>query len=201
MDPLEAEHRAGGGPPGPGGPGGGPPGGPPGDPDDPPGNGDPDTTWRWIVYLRRRVQFLEREVDTGKGEMTRIARVAARAQRELDIAKIEMVKSAGVATATQKLLDIARGETRSLNKVISGLQRLDSAGSPWERRQRPPTPGVWLVGRQLGTRTRSRQTPRPRRSPQESHQRQCPLSHRPVSPQRGPPQRVRAARQWQWGLA
>ena len=96
----------GGGPPGPGGPGGGPPGGPPGDPDDPPGNGDPDTTWRWIVYLRRRVQFLEREVDTGKGEMTRIARVAARAQRELDI---------------------ARGETRSLNKVISGLQqRLDA---------------------------------------------------------------------------
>ena len=73
------------------------------------------------------MQFLEREVDTGKGEMTRIARVATRAQRELDIAKIEMVKSAGVATATQKLLDIARGETRSLNKVISGLQqRLDA---------------------------------------------------------------------------
>ena len=117
----------GGGPPGPGGPGGGPPGGPPGYPDDPPGDGDPDATRRWIVYLRRRVQFLEREVDTGKGEMTRIARVAARAQRELDIAKIEMVKSAQVATVTQKLLDIARGETRSLNKVISGLQqRLDA---------------------------------------------------------------------------
>ena len=116
-----------GGPPGPGGPGGGPPGGPPGDPDDPPGDGDPDATRRWIVYLRRRVQFLEREVDTGKGEMTRIARVAARAQGELDIAKIEMVKSASVATATQKVLDIARGETRSLNKVISGLQqRLDA---------------------------------------------------------------------------
>ena len=75
------------------------------------------------------------------------------------------------------------------------------AGSPWERRQRPPTPGVWLVGRQLGTRTRSRQTPRPRRSPQESPQRQCPLSHRPLSPQRGRPQRARAARQWQCGLA
>ena len=65
--------------------------------------------------------------------MTRIARVAARAQRELDIAKIEMVKSDQVATATQKLLDIARGETRSLNKVISGLQRrldaLEARGS------------------------------------------------------------------------
>ena len=71
------------------------------------------------------------------------------------------------------------------------------AGSPWERRQRPPTPGVWLVGRRLGTRTRSRQTPRPRRSPQESPQRQCPLSHRPLSPQRGPPQRACATRQWQ----
>ena len=116
----------GGGPPGAGGPGGGPPGGPPVDPDDPPGNGDPDTTWRWIVHLRRRVQSLEREVDTGKGEMTRIARVAARAQKELDIAKIEMVRSAKVATATQRQLDIAKGETRQLNKVISGLQqRLD----------------------------------------------------------------------------
>ena len=71
------------------------------------------------------------------------------------------------------------------------------AGSPWESQQRPPTPGVRLVGRRLGTRTRSRQTPRPRRSPQESPQRQCPLSLRPLSPQRGPPQRARAARQWQ----
>ena len=71
------------------------------------------------------------------------------------------------------------------------------AGSPWELRQRPPAPGVWLVGRRLGTRTRSRQTPRPWRSPVELPQRQCPLSHRPLSPQRGPPQRARAARQWQ----
>ena len=65
--------------------------------------------------------------------MTRIARVAARAQRELDISKIEMVTSAQVATATQKLLDIARGKTRSLNKVISGLQQrlgaLEARGS------------------------------------------------------------------------
>ena len=30
------------------------------------------------------------------------------------------------------------------------------AGRPWERQQRPPTPGVWLVKRQLGTWTRSR---------------------------------------------
>ena len=55
--------------------------------------------------------------------MTRIARVAARAQREVDIAKIEMVKSASVATATQRQLDIARAETRQLNKGISGLQQ------------------------------------------------------------------------------
>ena len=116
----------GGGFPGPSGPGGGPPGGPRGDPDDPPGNGDPDATWQWIVHLRRRVQSLEREVDTGKGEMTRIARVAAGARKELDIAKMEMVKSAKVATATQRELDMARGETRLLNKVISGLQhRMD----------------------------------------------------------------------------
>ena len=124
--PPGGGRPGGGGPPGPGGPSGGPPGGPPGDPDDPPGNGDPDATLRWIVELRRRFQSLEREVDTGKGEMTRIARVAAGAQKELNIAKIEMVKSAKVATATQRELNIARGETRLLNKVISGLQqRLD----------------------------------------------------------------------------
>ena len=96
------------------------------DPDDPPWNGDPDATWRWIVHLHRRVQSLLREVDTGKGEMIRIARGAAGAQREQDIAKTEMVKIAKVATAAQKELDIARGETRLLNKVINSLQqRLD----------------------------------------------------------------------------
>ena len=126
VDPPEADLREKEGPPGPGGPGRGPPGEPPGDPDDPQGNGDPDATWRWIVHLRRRVQSLEREVGTGKGEMIRIARVAAGAQKELDIANTEMAKVAKVATAAQRELDIARGETRLLNKVINGLQqRLD----------------------------------------------------------------------------
>ena len=106
MDPLGADHRAGEDPLDRADPAEALLEDPLGTPMDPPGNGDPDTTWRWIVYLRRRVQFLEREVETGKSEMTRIARVAVRAQRELDI---------------------ARGETRSLNKVISGLQqRLDA---------------------------------------------------------------------------
>ena len=121
--PPRGRPPGGGGPPGPGGPGRGPPGGPPGDPDNPPGNGDPDATWRWIVHLRRRVQSLERELDTGKGEMIRIARVAAGAQKELDIANTEMVKIAKVATVAQRELDIARGETRLLNKVINGLQQ------------------------------------------------------------------------------
>ena len=65
-------------------------------------------------------------VDTGKGEMIRIASIAAGAHKELDIAKMKMVKIAKVATAAQRELDIARGETRLLNKVINGLQqRLD----------------------------------------------------------------------------
>ena len=177
------------GPPGRGGPGGGPPGGPPGDPDDPPGNSDPDSTWRWIVYLRRRVQYLEREVDTGKGEMTRIARVAARAQRELDIAKIEMVKSANVAIATQRQLDIARAETWQLNKVISGLQqRLDalegrgSVGSDHPPLESGSSDDGWGPGPGPG------RPHAPGRAPRESPQRQCPPSQRPLSPQRGPPQ-------------
>ena len=131
--PPRGGPPGGGGPPGPGGPNGGPPGGPPGDPDGPAEDGDPDGTWRWIVHLRRRVQALEREVDTGKGEMTRIARVAAGAQKELDVARTEMVKIAKVATTAQRELDIARGETRMLNKVINGLQqrldRLEGRGS------------------------------------------------------------------------
>ena len=84
-------------------------------------------------FSRRRVQALEREVDTGKSEMIRIARVAAGAQKELDIARTEMVKIAKVATAARKELDIARGETRLLNKVINSLQqrldRLEGRGS------------------------------------------------------------------------
>ena len=116
----------GGGPPRPGGPGAGPPAGPPGDPDGPPEEGDQEATWRWIVHLSRRVQTLEREVDTGKGEMISIARVAPGAQKELDIARTEMVKIAKVATVAQRELDIARGGTRLLKKVINGLQqRLD----------------------------------------------------------------------------
>ena len=130
--PPRGEPPGGGGPPGPGGPSGGPPGGRPGDPDGPPGDGVPEATWRWIVYLRRRVQVLERQVDAGKSEMIGIARVAAGAQKELDIAKTEMVKIAKVATAAQRELDIARGETRLLNKVINGLQqRLDRLEGRW----------------------------------------------------------------------
>ena len=121
-----------------------------------------------MVYLRRRVQLLELEVDTGKGEMARISRVAARAQKELDI---------------------ARAETKSLTNVVSGLQQrldaLEARGSVGS--DHPP----------LESGSSERQTPRPWRSPQESPQRQCPLSHRPLSPQRGPPQGTRAARQWQ----
>ena len=113
----------GGGAPGPGGPGRGPPGGPLEDPDGPSADGDPEATWRWIVHLRRRDQALEREVDTGKSEMIRIARVAAVAPNELDIARTEMVKIAKVATAAPRELDIVRGETRLLNKVINGLQQ------------------------------------------------------------------------------
>ena len=68
----------------------------------------------------------QKKKKKGKGEMTRIARVAVGAQKELDIAKTEMVKIANVATAAQRELDIAWGETRPLNKVINGLQhRLD----------------------------------------------------------------------------
>ena len=134
----------------------------------------------------------------GKGEMIRIAGVATGAQKELDITKTEMVKIAKVATAAQRELNMARGRDQAAEQ---GHQRpaaeVGRAGRPWERQQRPPTPGVWLVGRRLGTWSRSRQSPRPRRSTQESPQRQCPLSHRPLSPQHGPPQRARAARQWQ----
>ena len=103
--------------------------------------------------------MLELEVDTGKIEMARISTVAARAQKDLDI---------------------ARAETKSLTNVVSGLQeRLDaleasgSVGSDHPPLESGSSDDGW------GTRTRSRQTPCPRRSPQESPQRQCPLSLRP----------------------
>ena len=45
----------GGGPYGGGPPGGGPPGGPPGPPDEPPAADVPQGTWRWIVFLKRKI--------------------------------------------------------------------------------------------------------------------------------------------------
>ena len=158
MDPLEADHRAGEDPLDRADPAEAPPGGPPGDPDDPPGNGDPDTTWRWIVYLRRRVFALECEVDTGKVEMARISGVAARAQKDLDI---------------------ARAETKSLTNVVSGLQeRLDalearrSVGSDHPPLESGSSDDGWGPGPGPG------RPHAPGGAPQESPQRQCP----PLSP-------------------
>ena len=115
--------------------------------------------------------------------MFRIARVAAGAQKKLDIAKTEMVKIAKVATAAQKELDIASGQDQAAEQSHQRpAAEAGRAGRPWERQQRPPIDGVRLVGRRLGTWTRSRQTPRARRSPQESPQRQCPhLSAPPLT--------------------
>ena len=119
--------------------------------------------------------------------MIRIARVAAGTQKGLDIAKTEMVKISKVATPAQRELDIARGETRLLNKVINGLQqRLDklegrgSAGSDHPPLESGSSDDGWGSG------------PGPGRAhtpgrPQESPHRQCPLSQRPLSSQRGPP--------------
>ena len=130
--------------------------------------------------------------------MTRIARVAARAQRELDIAKIEMVKSANVATATQRQLDIARSETRQLNKVSSGMQqRLDvlvgrgSVGSDHPPLESGSSNDGW--GPRIGAGRHHAPSGAPRRRPSAS----APFTQRPLSPQRGPPQQARAARQWQ----
>ena len=132
----------GGEPPGPGGPGGGPPGGPPGDPDDPPGNGDPDTAWRWIVYRRRRVFSLECEVDTGKGEMTRISKVAARAQTELDIARAEIRQLNTVVSGLQQRLDAleARGSVGSDHPPLESGS-LDDGWGPGPGPGRPHAPG------------------------------------------------------------
>ena len=188
----------GGGPPGPGGPGRGPPGGPPGDPDDPPGDGDPDVTpavdclppQEGPVPRVRGRHGQGRDDSHRQGRRARTEGAGHRPDRD------------GQERQRRHRHPEAAGHRQERDQAAEqGHQRpaaeAGRAGSPWERRQRPPTPGVWLVGRQLGTRTRSKQTPCPRRSPQESPQRQCPLSHRPLSPQRGPPQRARAAQQWQ----
>ena len=95
----------GGGPPGGGPPARGPAGGPPGPPDGPTGADLPEGTWRWIVFLRRKVQILELEAETSKKEA---------------------IKIPGVATKAQKELDIARGGAKQLSTVLKGLQkRLD----------------------------------------------------------------------------
>ena len=121
--------------------------------------------------------MLELEVDTGKGEMARISRVAGRAQKELDIARAETKSLTNVVSGLQQRLDAleARGSVRSDHPPLESGSSDDGWG-PGPGPGRPHAPGG---------------------APRESPKRQCPLSHRPLSPQRGPPQRARAARQWQ----
>ena len=200
-------RRPGGDPPGP--PGGGP-SGPPGGrpPSGPPGGGPPGGGGPWTGRTRRRPSWRtpwgprrptrERRsghhlaVDCLPPQEGLCPRVRGRHGQGRDGSHLRGRRARAEGPGHRQSRDQVADQRRQRPAGEAGC-----AGSPWESRQRPPTPGVRLVGRRLGTRTRSRQTPRPRRSPQESPQRQCPLSHRPLSPQRGPPQRARAARQWQ----
>ena len=192
-----------------------PPRRPGGDPGGPPGGGPSGTPWRtptewtpWTGRTRRRPSWRTpwgprrptREwrpgyhlaVDCLPPQESPVARAGGRHGQGLDGSHLQSRRARAEEAGHRQGRDLVADQRRQRPAAEAGR-----AGSPWERRQRPPTPGVWLVGRRLGTRTRSRQTQRPRRSPQESPKRQCSLSHRPLSPQRGPPQRARAARQWQ----
>ena len=177
----------GGGPSGPGGPGGGPPGGPPGDPDDPPGNGDPchlavdcPPPQEGPVPRARGGHGQGRDDPHRQGRRGRAEGPGHRQGGDGQDRQGHHRRPEGAGHRQGRDQAAEQGHQRPAAEV-------GRAGRPRERRQRPPTPEVWLVGRRLGTWTRSRQSPRPRRSPQESPQRQCPLSQRPLSPQHGPP--------------
>ena len=120
-------------------------------------------------------------IPPGGGLSTSAGRVFA-LKCEVDTGKVEMARISGVAARAQKDLDIARAETKSLTNVVSGLQeRLDALEARGRVRQRPPTPGVWLVGRRLGTRTRSRQTHAPGGAPGVAPAPVPPLSPPPLT--------------------
>ena len=82
----------------------GPPAGLPGveTPDKPPGAGIPEDILQWIVYLKRRIWVLEREVQINQIDIGTSAAVTARTQ--LNIAKFKAGKLSGVVTKLQRML-------------------------------------------------------------------------------------------------
>ena len=96
-----------------------------------------ESTWRWMVYLKGNILAPEREVQIKKTVTNKSATVASRAEKEQEIAKKEA-------------------------KPLSG-----KAGGLGVRRDIQAAAGIGVVRRVAGTRTRSRQTLRPRRSPSE----------------------------------
>ena len=131
-----------GGPPGGGPPDGRPPGGPPGPPDGPPGADVPEGTWQWIVFLRGKIQILERETETSKNEAIRMAGPAAKAQKELDIARAEIKQLSGTIKRLQRRLDGLEGigsDDRDIPMLESGS---DDGWGPTPGPGRPPVHAV-----------------------------------------------------------
>ena len=133
-----------GGPPGGGPPDGGPPGGPPGPPDGPPGADVPEGTWRCIVFLRGKIQILERETETSENEAIRIAGVATKAQKEWDIARAEIKLLSGTIKGLQRRLDRPEG-IRSDGSDIPLLESGSDNG--WDPGPGPGRPPVHAVAR------------------------------------------------------
>ena len=106
QNPRTARRRVIGGAPG-RGPLGGPPDG--GLPSGQPGANILESIWRCIVYLKERIQVLEREVYVNKTKTNRSATVAAKAQKELDTAKRDAKELSGMVTQRQRRLDKVEG--------------------------------------------------------------------------------------------
>ena len=61
------------------------------------------------MYLKGKIQILEREVQINKPKTNKGATVAAKAQKELDIAKREAKELSGVVTQLRRRLDKLEG--------------------------------------------------------------------------------------------
>ena len=72
----------------------------------------PEETWKWIVYIHQRIQWLERGVQVTNTQTARSSAVARRCKGELDIAPHETKELSGLVATLQRRLDRLEGWRR-----------------------------------------------------------------------------------------
>ena len=91
-----------------------------------------------IVFLRGKIQILEREAESSKNEAIRIAGVATKAQKELDIARAEVKQLSGTVRGLQRRVDRLEGIGSDGSDIPALELGSDDGWGPGPGTSRPP---------------------------------------------------------------